>query len=537
MNASHLFVQYLLQHDVTHIFGVPGEENLHLLDALKNTSIEVIVTRNEQTAVFMAATYGRLTGKPWIAMATLWPGATNMLTGVAYAQHGAMPVIVITGQKPIKKSKQAQFQVIDVVGMMEPVTKFATKIISHDRVVSTLTQAFRIAQMERPGAVHIEFPEDISEEMVTQEPYFPPTHLARRPIAEDKALTNLQTLLEQSQKPIILIGAGANRKRVTKYLSTFITQYNIPFFSSQMGKWVVDESLPQCLGTAALTEHDYIHDIIQQADLILAIGHDTYEKPTHLNNYQKAKLIHINFYPAQVDDLYYPHYEVVGDIGHTCRRMANMQLDTSNWSLQDIHKQNTQNQQSIEDNSNQQYNDDVMMPARLVQEIHTKYVDNGIVCLDNGLYKVRFARNYKAKYPNTLLLDNALATMGAGYSSAMMAKILYPDKDVVAVVGDGWLMMNLGDIETAVRLNLDITIVILNDHAYGMIKRKQKNMGYTEYALDLQNPDFVALAKAFGAKGHCVKNPNDFTTVLETANTEKGVSIIDVQFAYTDTIA
>ena len=534
--TSDLFVACLEAYGAKYVFGVPGEENLDLVESLRTSSIQLIVTRNEQTAVFMAATYWRLTGHTGVALATLWPGATNMMTGVAYAQLWGMPVLVITGQKPIKQSKQGKFQVIDVVGMMKPVTKFSSVIVDGARVPSLLSHAFVTAENEKPGAVHLELPEDIAGEMV--EDHFGPINYEkiRRPIPDQKAIQSIIQKLEQAKHPMILIWAGANRKRVTKYLTKFIEKHDIPFFTSQMGKWVIDERLSQWIGTAALTSGDHLHAAIQQADLILAIWHDTVEKPTNIIQKWKTDIIHISFVEAEFDELYKPSLQVIWDIGNTIRQMHESQIDSSDRDHTSIYDTAKKAAETLHRHAKSHYDHPVMMPGRLIYEIREVLWEHDIVALDNGLYKVWFARNYPCYHPDTLLLDNALATMGAGYSSAMMAKMLHPDQQVVAIAWDGWLVMNLWDIETAVRLGNDLTILILNDNAYGMIKRKQINHDYTDFGLDLTNPDFVALANSFGAKGYRIDNPDDFKSEFTKIITESWVKIVEVPFAYPDKI-
>ena len=530
--TSDLFVHCLEAHGVEYVFGVPGEENLDLVESLRTSSIQLIVTRNEQTAVFMAATYGRLTGITGVALATLGPGATNMMTGVAYAQLWGMPVLVITGQKPIKQSKQGKFQVIDVVGMMKPVTKYASVIVDGARVPSLLSHAFVTAESEKPGAVHLELPEDIAGEMVDD--HFAPIEFEkiRRPVPGHKAIASIISKLESAKHPMILVWAGANRKRITNYLTKFIEKHNIPFFTSQMGKGVIDERLTQYIGTAALTSGDHLHEAIQQADLILAIGHDTIEKPTNIIEVGKTEIVHISFVEAEFDELYKPSLQIIWDIGNTLRQLYESDIDWSSWQFDAIYLSAKKAKETLHRHAKSHYDHEVMMPGRLIYEIREVLDDQDIVALDNGLYKVWFARNYPCYEPNTLLLDNALATMGAGYSSAMMAKILHPDQHVVAVVWDGWLVMNLWDIQTAVSLGHDLTIIVLNDSAYGMIKWKQINHDYTDFGLDLDNPDFVALANSFGAKGYRISDPNDFKSEFAKIINESWVKIVEVPFAY-----
>ncbi|MDP5039178.1 MAG: acetolactate synthase large subunit [Candidatus Gracilibacteria bacterium] len=534
MKASDLFLEILIKNGVKTIYGVPGEENLDLIDSLrKSGKIELILTRNEQTAVFMAATYGRLTGEVGVAIATLGPGATNMVTGVAYAQLGGFPIMVITGQKPIKKSKQGQFQIIDVVGMMKPITKFSSSIVSGDRIPYILNNAFRIAKSERPGAVAIEFPEDIAAENVDVNLENYNIQKIRRPIIDEKSILILKKELESAKSPIILIGAGANRKRITKYLGEFIKKYNIPFFSSQMGKGVISEDFKEYLGTAALTSGDYIHDAIEKSDLILSVGYDPIEKPTHLIGNGQTKNIHINFYESHLDEVYNPYYEIIGDIASTFWQLSEIKIDNSNWNFDEIYEIKNNYEKLIQENiALEVESENIMGPRQLVEDVRSVLDKDDIVALDNGLYKVWFARNYKTYSPNTLLLDNALATMGAGVASGLEAKRINLNKNVVVVTGDGGLVMNLGDLETVVRLGIDLTVVVLNNSSYGMIKWKQTGSNMPEWGLDFGNPDFVSLAKSFGGKGYKVENKHYFRAVLDAANKEKGLKIIDLKFDY-----
>lgn len=535
MKASNLFVKILERKGVEIIYGVPGEENLDLLDSIWKSSIELILTRNEQTAVFMAATYGRFTGKPGVALATLGPGATNMMTWVAYAQLSGLPVIVITGQKPQNHSKQWAFQIIDVVSMMKPVTKFATSIVSGERIPYILENAFRIAEEEKPGAVHLELPEDIAAEEVADN--FARVDLRtlkiRRPEIDEKAVALVKAELEKAKCPIVLVGAGANRKRITKYLTLFLEKHNIPYFTSQMGKGVIDIRLDdQNLGTAALTSGDYIHDAIAQSDLILSVGYDNAEKPTDILGINGIPVININFSKSHFDYVYSPYLDIIWDIGNTFWRLYETDIDNRNWDFEKIYDITRENKKKIA--SNLALEDDIpyMMPRRLAKELREALADDDILALDNGLYKVWLARNYRARKPNTLLLDNALATMWAGYPSAMEAKRLNPDVKVVCVTGDGGLMMNLWDLETIVRMKLDLVIVVLNNSSYGMIKWKQGGGWFDEFGLDFWNPDIIMLAESFWAHGYKVEKKEDFKQTLETAMQKKWLQIIDLDFDY-----
>jgi len=533
MKTSDLFVKILENKGVEVIYWVPGEENLDLLDSIGKSNIKLILTRNEQTAVFMAATYGRFTGKPGIAMATLWPGATNMMTGVAYAQLWGMPLIVMTGQKPQNKSKQWAFQIIDAVSMMKPVTKYATSIVNGARVPYILENAFKIATSEKPWAVHLELPEDIAEEMVDDNYALVDlkTQKQRRPVIDKKWVELLINEMTNAKSPVILIGSWANRKRVSKYLTQFIKQYNIPFFSSQMGKWVVDENLTQYLGTAALTSWDYIHEAIAQSDLIISVWYDNVEKPTDILGINGIPVININFVESNYDYVYSPYLDLIWDIWNLFWHLCEENI-SQKWDYSKIYEINEKNILQIEENKKLEDDFPFMMPRKLVSDLQETLWNNDILTLDNGLYKVWVARNFKSSKPNTLLLDNALATMWAGYASAMEAKRLNPDENVVCVTWDGGLVMNLWDLETAVRMNLDITIVVLNNASYGMIKWKQAGAHLEDFGLDFGNPDFVKLAESFWAKGYKVEKKEDFKEILNKTLTEKWIKIIDLDFDY-----
>lgn len=529
MKASDLFVLALENEGVEYIWGIPGEENLDFLQSLsKSNKIKLILTRHEQAAGFIAATYGRLTGKPGVCLSTLGPGATNFVTAAAYAQLGAMPMMMITGQKPIKKSKQGRFQIVDIVDMMRPITKYTRQIVNANNIPSAVREAFRISIEERPGAVHIELPEDIAAEDATTELYEP--HKTKRPTADDKAIFRAVELIQHAKKPLLLIGAGANRKRTSIALRSFIDNTGIPFFDTQMGKGVVDENHPLFMGTAALSDHDFIHAAINKTDLIINVGHDVIEKPPFFMHQDGFKVIHINFSGAQVDDVYFPQVEVVGDIANTIRTLNKFLNKQKHWDFSYYIKIKSALDKDLEEKTTSDYFP--IVPQRLVADIRSIMPENGIVALDNGMYKIWFARNYKCCQPNTLLLDNALATMGAGLPSAMGAKIVYPDRKVVAVCGDGGFMMNSQELETAVRLHLDLVVIILNDSAYGMIKWKQAGMGFDNFGLDYVNPDFVKYAESYGAKGHRIANTESFSKVLKACLNTKGVHVIDVPVDY-----
>lgn len=529
MKASDLFVKALEAEGVEYIFGIPGEENLDLLESLRTSSIKLVLTRHEQGAGFMAATYGRLTGKVGVCLSTLGPGATNLVTPSAYAQLGAMPMLMITGQKPIKTSKQGRFQVIDVVDMLRPITKYTTQVVSGERIPSIVREAFRIAHEERPGAVHIELPEDIAAEN-TSTPLIEPS-LSRRPIAEYKAINRAVEMIEQATSPLLLIGAGANRKLTAKMLRQFVDKTGIPFVTTQMGKGVLNESDPLFAGNTALSDGDFVHRAIDRADLIINVGHDVVEKPPFfMHPDEKQKVIHINFDSAAVDPVYFPQLEVVGDIANSIWQIKEDLIPQESWKLdfyKDVHDAYVKHRKVAEDDDRFP-----VLPERLVRDVRKVMPENGIVTLDNGVYKIWFARNYPAYSPNTLLLDNALASMGAGLPSAIGAKLVHPDVPVVSVCGDGGFMMNSQELETAVRLNLDLVVIVLRDDAYGMIKWKQSHMQLDNFGLDYGNPDLVSYAQSYGAQGWRIEQTSEVASTLKHCLETPGVHLIDCPVDY-----
>ncbi len=531
MNASELFIKALENEGVTHIFGVPGEENLDFLEALrKSEKIKLVLTRHEQGAAFMAATYGRLTGRMGVCLSTLGPGATNLVTGAAYAQLGAMPLLMIAGQKPIKKSKQGRFQIVDVVDLMRPLTKFSRQIVNGNNIPSLVREAFRLGTEERPGAVYLELPEDIAREDADDAIYAP--SMVHIPEAGMKYIQEAVALIRKAKRPILLIGAGANRKRIRDALNAFLEKTGIYFVNTQLGKGVVDERHPRFLGTAALSDTDYMHCAIDRADLIINVGHDVVEKPPFIMEPEGRTVIHVNFSSAEVDRVYFPQVEIVGDIARSIEKMTTLASPSESWDFDYFGRAKTDVDKHIAESG-----DDPrfpVIPQRFVADVREVMPSDGIIALDNGIYKVWFARNYKAHEANTVLLDNALATMGAGLPSAMAAKYFFPQKKVMAICGDGGFMMNSQEMETAVRLGLDLVVLILRDDAYGMIKWKQAGMGFPNWGLDFGNPDFVRYAEAYGARGVRVSSTASFKDILREALDSKGVTLIELPVDYSE---
>ena len=532
LNGAELLVSALENEGVEQIFGVPGEENLGVIEALRLSKIELVVTRHEQPAAFMAATHGRLTGRAGVCLTTLGPGALNLTTGAAYALLGAMPMVMLTGQKGVLSRKQAQFQVVDVVSAMKPLTKMAHQIVSPAIIPSIVREAFRIAQQERPGPVHLELPEDIAAETAPAIPLVAP-HTIEPPVAPPSALERAAELILEAERPLVMLGAAASRPHLAEPLSDFVNRVQIPFFNTQMGKGAVAGGSGLYMGTAALSERDYVHRAIDRADLSIAIGHDTVEKPPFLMGAGGPKVLHVGYLPATVEEVYFPNAELIGDVGPTLALLADRlgaKLQNAGALLPlraDILAQIAERAEE------RRY---PLTPQRIVHDVRQVMPQDGIVCLDNGMYKIWFARNYRTQVANTLLLDNALATMGAGLSSAMMAAMLYPSRRVLAVCGDGGFMMNSQELETAARLRLDLVVLILQDNAYGMIRWKQAADGFPDFGMSFGNPDFVLYAKAYGVKGSRVESADGLAPALEAAFAGGGIHLVSAPVDYSENI-
>ncbi|MBS7813284.1 acetolactate synthase large subunit [Roseococcus pinisoli] len=526
--GSDLLVAALENEGVDRIFGIPGEENLDVVESLRKSSIQLVLTRHEQAAAFMAATYGRLTGKPGVCITTLGPGALNLSTGAGYALLGAMPMIMITGQKGILSSRQARFQIVDTVAAMKPLTKLSRQIVSPQMIPTLVREAFRVAQEERPGPVHLELPEDIAAEECEEVALIPP-HPVELPLAGAEALDRAAEMILQARRPLVMLGAAASRPRSTSDLAQFVVRTRIPFFTTQMGKGTVPGGTELYMGTAALSERDYVHEAIERADLIITIGHDTAEKPPFIMGADGPKVIHVGYQPASVEQVYFPQAEVIGDIGPSLRLLAD-RIEGRIPHAQAL----LPLREGILARIAARATEDRFTPQRLVHDIREVMPADGILALDNGMYKIWFARNYRTRVANTLLLDNALATMGAGLPSAMMAAMLHPGRRVMAVCGDGGFMMNSQEMETAVRLGLNLVVLVIEDHAYGMIRWKQSVDQFPDFGMTFNNPDFVKYAEAYGAKGTRVSAIGELRPTLEKAFTEGGVHLVVVPIDYSE---
>jgi acetolactate synthase-1/2/3 large subunit len=441
-------------------------------------------------------------------------------------------MVLITGQKAIRQSRQAHFQIVDIVAAMRPLTKQSQQIVSASSIPTLVRNAFRIAAEERPGPVHLELPEDIAGEEAG-DAVLVPAHAVEIPVPSSESIGRASELILAARFPLLMFGAGASRPQLAPALSEFVQRVRIPFFNTQMGKGAVGGASEFYLGTAALSERDYVHQAIDRADLIVTIGHDTVEKPPFLMAQGRHQVIHIGFVSATVEEVYFPQVEVIGDIAKGLDLLADrlegrLRINPDWVALRrDILGHITDRAQ--EDRF-------PLTPQRIVHDVRHVMPPDGIVALDNGMYKIWFARNYRTDIANTLLLDNALATMGAGLPSGMVAALLYPGRRVLVVAGDGGFMMNSQELETARRLRLDLVVLIIEDHAYGMIRWKQAVDGFADWGLTFGNPDFVAYAAAYGAQGRRVTTASGLVPALEQAFAAGGIHLVAVPVDYSENI-
>jgi acetolactate synthase-1/2/3 large subunit len=526
MKASDLFVRQLEEEGVEYIFGLPGEENLDLLESLRTSSIKVIITRHEQAAAFMAATYGRLTGKAGVCFSTLGPGATNLVTGVAHAQLIGAPFLSISGQKALRGNRQARFQLIDIVSVMRPITKDAVSIVDPGEIPTVLRNAFKLAQTERPGAVHIELPEDVAESetgaKVQKRGY------ARRPAPDRKAILRAADLINKAKHPLIILSSGANRNLITKQLMQFIDKTGIHVVHTQMGKGVLSDASDYSLFAAGIHRRDYVSCGIDRADLIITMGYNIVEYPPYVwNKNLDKKIINIDFSAADVDAYYNPDIEIIGDISCSLQQLGELVNDRkADKTFREV-RAYLDRKLAIE--FTKRY---PLTPQDVVRHVRDVLSHEDILTLDNGIYKLWFSRLYRTYKPNTFLLDNALATMGAGLPSGIAAKMLHPDRKVIAVVGDGGFMMNSQELETALRYEIPLVVLILNDNAFGFIKWEQQAKGFPAFGLDYRNPDFAKYAESFGAVGVKVREGDDLTKVLRDAFALKKLVVIECPVDY-----
>ncbi|MDH6062248.1 acetolactate synthase large subunit [Umezakia ovalisporum] len=530
MNTAELLVQCLENEGVQYVFGLPGEENLHVLEALKNSYIQFITTRHEQGAAFMADVYGRLTGKAGVCLSTLGPGATNLMTGVADANLDGAPLVAITGQVGTDRMHIESHQYLDLVAMFAPVTKWNKQIVRPSITPEVVRKAFKRSQTEKPGAVHIDLPENIAAMPVEGKPLQKDN--IQKTYASFASIRAAAAAISQAVNPIILVGNGAIRAEASDAVTQFSTQMNIPVANTFMGKGVIPYTHPLALWSVGLQQKDFINCGFDHTDLVIAIGYDLIEfSPKKWNPQGDIPIIHIAANPAEIDSSYIPSVEVIGDIS-----------DSLNEILKLADRQNRPNPYAISLRGNiradyEQYaNDDCfpIKPQKLIYDLRQVMGPDDIVISDVGAHKMWIARHYHSHSPNTCLISNGFAAMGIAIPGALAAKLVFPNRKVVAATGDGGFMMNCQELETALRVGTPFVTLIFNDGGYGLIEWKQENQfgkGNSSF-VHFGNPDFVKLAESMGLKGYRVESTIDLIPVLKEALAQDVPAVIDCPVDY-----
>ncbi len=533
MNASDLLVKCLEEEGIEYIFGVPGEENADFMMALeKSERIRFILTRHEQGAAFMAEIYGRLTGNPAGALGTLGPGATNLITGVADSNMDRAPMLVLTGQGSTDRLHKESHQIMDVVAMFEPVTKWATTILNPETIPEIVRKAVRIARTEKPGAVHLELPEDVAAEEVDREPMTP--RRFRRPVPDDKIVDQAFDMLETSKQPIIIAGNGAIRRRASKQLRIFCEKTGIGVISTFMGKGCVDMDADYCLYTAGLGTKDVVNKAIDDADLVIALGFDMVEYHPHIWNADKRnRILHIDFLPAEIDEHYHPETEIIGDLAHTLW-MLNERIDERTLPAYELGTQRDVRKAMTAEFA--EHSDDEttgsIRPQKALWDARQVMGPHDILLSDVGAHKMWIARHYQCHEPNTCLIPNGFCSMGFALPGAVAADIVHPDRRILAICGDAGFLMNVQEMETAARLDSNIVVMVWADNEYGLIAWKQESHFGRHTDLSFGNPDWKLLAQSFGWHGHYVDASAELAGVLETAFNESGPSLVVIPIDY-----
>ncbi len=533
MKASDLLVKCLEEEGIEYIFGVPGEENADFMLSLEQSDkIKFILTRHEQGAAFMAEIYGRLTGNPAGCLGTLGPGATNLITGVADSNMDRAPMLVLTGQGSTDRLHKESHQIMDVVSMFEPVTKWATTILNPDTIPEIVRKAVRIARTEKPGAVHIELPEDIASMESDEVPMAP--RRFRRSVPDDKIVDRAFEMLEKAKRPIVLAGNGCIRKRASKQLRIFCEQTGIGVISTFMAKGCVDMDADYCLYTIGLGSKDRVSLAIDDADLVITLGFDMVEYHPELWNPKSDKqIIHADFLAAEIDAHYHPEVELIGDLAHTLW-MLNQRAEASTNLDFDFDFQKETRQKMAEDFAEHKDDktDGSIRPQKALWDARQVMGPHDIVLSDVGAHKMWIARHYQCHEPNTCLIPNGFCSMGFALPGAIAAHIVHPDRRILAICGDAGFLMNVQEMETAKRIGSDIVALVWADNEYGLIAWKQETHFGRHTDLAFGNPDWEQLAQAFGWNGHYVSKSEDFAPTLERAFNEKGPSLVVIPIDY-----
>ena len=530
MDTAELLVKCLENEGVEYVFGLPGEENLHVLEALKKSPIKFITTRHEQGAAFMADVYGRLTGKAGVCLSTLGPGATNLMTGVADANLDGAPVVAITGQVGTDRMHIESHQYLDLVAMFAPVTKWNKQIVRPSITPEIVRKAFKRAQREKPGAVHIDLPENIAAMPVEGKPLGKDN--IEKSFASFRTIRAAAAAISQATNPIILVGNGAIRAKASDAVTQFATELNIPVANTFMGKGIIPYTHPLALWTVGLQQRDFSICGFDNTDLVIAIGYDLIEfSPKKWNSDGKIPIIHIATKLAEIDSSYIPEVEVVGDITDSLNeilKVANRDEKDAPYAIK------------LRENIRADYEyyakdeEFPIKPQKLIYDLRQVMGPEDIVISDVGAHKMWIARHYHCHSPNTCLISNGFAAMGIAIPGALAAKLVYPQRKVVAVSGDGGFMMNCQELETALRVGTPFVTLIFNDGGYGLIEWKQENQfgeGSASF-IKFGNPDFVKFAESMGLKGYRVESATDFVPILKEALAQDVPTVIDCPVDY-----
>ena len=531
MKASDLFIKCLENEGVQYIFGVPGEENADVMISLLNSSIRFVVCRHEQGAAFMADVYGRLTGQPGVCLGTLGPGATNLLTGVADANMDRAPLVVITGQGSTRRLHKESHQAMDALSMFRPVVKWGVSIANADSIPEIIRKAFKLAVTEKKGATHIELPEDVAKHRVMSRP------LEVVPIQRSRPNQNLveraAQLLRDADFPVVLAGNGVLRDGAGDALTALANCTGMPVLNTFMGKGAVPSSHSGCLFTVGLQARDFVAGALEEADVVLVVGYDMVEyHPRLWNRGRPKKIVNVDFVPAEVDAAFDPVIDIAAHIGDTlgalCDQLSHEKLvDPDRFATyRDVMQQEFA-----------EYTDDLafpIKPQRILSDVRRAMGDDDILLSDVGAHKMWIGRCYQCEQPNTCLISNGFCSMGFALPGAIGAKVAMPDRSVLAIIGDGGFMMNVQELETAVRLKLPIVFMIWNDSEYGLIRWKQEASFGRHSHIGFSNPDFVKLAESFGAVGFRVERTEDLAGILEKALAADRPVVIDCPVDYAE---
>lgn len=535
MKASDLFVKCLEEEGIEYIFGVPGEENADFMMSLEQSDkIQFVLTRHEQGAAFMAEIYGRLTGQPAGCLGTLGPGATNLITGVADSNMDRAPMLVLTGQGASTRLHKESHQVMDVVAMFRPVTKWATTVLHPENIPEIIRKAVRLARTEKPGAVHIELPEDIAKLPVEGKPIS--VQRARRPVPADKIVDQAFERIKAAKRPIIIAGNGCIRKRASKQLRLLCEKTGIGVISTFMAKGCVDMDADYCLYTIGLGAKDIVACAVDAADLVITLGYDMVEYHPKLWNDGKQKdIVHIDFLPAEIDENYHPEIEVVGDLAHALW-MLNERVNAAGKLEFDLEQQTATRRDMYEELSGHKDAEtvDKISPQKVLWDARQVMGPEDILLSDVGAHKMWIARQYQCHEPNTCLIPNGFCSMGFSLPGAIAASMVNPDKRILSISGDAGFMMNIQEMETAKRMNCNFVAMVWEDNAYGLIAWKQTNEFGKHTELDFGNPNWVQLAEAFGWHGHFVTESVNLKDTLEAAFDEEGPSLVVVPIDYSE---